>query len=51
MAADFQRLFTNQPDNIDGLALMSDGNNANVDATAWFTHLAFSASPEPPACP
>lgn len=48
---DYQRLFGNRPDHIDGLALMSDGDNAGVDATAWFTHLAFSASPEPPDCP
>jgi hypothetical protein len=48
---DYQRLFGSRPDSIDGLALMSDGDNAGVDATAWFTHLAFSASPEPPDCP
>ncbi|MBB3189533.1 DUF3047 domain-containing protein [Halomonas cerina] len=48
---DYQRLFGSHPDSIDGIALMSDGDNANVDATAWFTHLAFSASPEPPTCP
>ncbi|WFM72127.1 DUF3047 domain-containing protein [Halomonas sp. CKK8] len=48
---DYQRLFGSRPDHIDGLALMSDGDNAGVDATAWFTHLAFSASPEPPDCP
>lgn len=47
---DYQRFFDSSPGNIDGLALMSDGDNANVDATAWFTHLAFSASPEPPDC-
>lgn len=48
---DYQRLFGHRPGSIDGLALMSDGDNAGVDATAWFTHLAFSASPEPPDCP
>lgn len=48
---DYRRLFGSRPDSIDGLALMSDGDNAGVDATAWFTHLAFSASPEPPDCP
>ncbi|MCL7940255.1 DUF3047 domain-containing protein [Halomonas sp. ATCH28] len=48
---DYQRLFGNRPDHIDGLALMSDGDNAGVDATSWFSHLAFSASSEPPDCP
>ncbi len=48
---DYQRLFGSRPAHIDGLALMSDGDNADVDATAWFTHLAFSTSSEPPACP
>jgi len=48
---DYQRLFGSRPHSIDGLALMSDGDNAGVDATAWFTHLAFSTSDEPPACP
>ncbi|MGM0984355.1 MAG: DUF3047 domain-containing protein [Pseudomonadota bacterium] len=48
---DYRRLFGSRPESIDGLALMSDGDNAGVDATAWFTHLAFSASPEPPDCP
>ncbi len=48
---DYQRFFDSSPDSIDGLALMSDGDNADVDATAWFTHLAFSVSPEPPDCP
>lgn len=48
---DYQRLFGSRPETIDGLALMSDGDNAGVDATAWFTHLAFSASSEPPDCP
>lgn len=48
---DFQALFDSRPNSIDGLALMSDGDNAGVDATAWFTHLGFSATPEPPDCP
>ncbi|APE30192.1 hypothetical protein BOX17_04035 [Halomonas aestuarii] len=48
---DYLRLFGSRPDTIDGLALMSDGDNAGVDATAWFTHLAFSATPAPPSCP
>ncbi|SEL03286.1 DUF3047 domain-containing protein [Halomonas daqiaonensis] len=48
---DYRRLFGSRPDSIDGLALMSDGDNAEVDATAWFTHLALSTSNEPPDCP
>ncbi|MEQ6889995.1 DUF3047 domain-containing protein [Halomonas sp. CS7] len=51
VGADYRRLFGERATRIDGLALMSDGDNAGVDATAWFTHLAFSASPTPPACP
>lgn len=51
VGADYRRLFGRRPTTIDGLALMSDGDNAGVDATAWFTHLAFSASPTPPDCP
>lgn len=47
---DYQRFFGSRPESIDGVALMSDGDNADVDATAWFTHLGFSASPEPPDC-
>lgn len=49
--ADFRRLFGEGVTHIDGLALMSDGDNAGVDATAWFSHLGFSASAEPPDCP
>ncbi|WP_372612821.1 DUF3047 domain-containing protein [Halomonas sp.] len=48
---DFDALFGERANRIDGVALMSDGDNAGVDATAWFTHLGFSASAEPPACP
>ncbi|GGX86202.1 hypothetical protein GCM10007160_11830 [Litchfieldella qijiaojingensis] len=48
---DFQILFDSRPNRIDGVALMSDGDNAGVDATAWFTQLGFSATPEPPDCP
>jgi len=51
VGADYRRLFGSRATRIDGLALMSDGDNAGVDATAWFTHLAFSASPTPPTCP
>ncbi|EWH02080.1 DUF3047 domain-containing protein [Halomonas sp. BC04] len=48
---DFAMLFGDQVESIDGVALMSDGDNAGVDATAWFTHLGFSASETPPDCP
>lgn len=48
---DYQQLFGSRPDTIDGLALMSDGDNAGGNATAWFTKFGFSASPEPPECP
>jgi hypothetical protein len=32
-------------------ALMSDGENADGDATAWFSCLTFSADATPPTCP
>lgn len=48
---DFAALFGAHPSRLDGVALMSDGDNAGVDATAWFAHLGFSADPEPPSCP
>jgi hypothetical protein len=51
VADDYRRLFGSAPDHIDGVALMSDGDNAGVDATAWFTRLGFSASAAPPECP
>ncbi|WP_301585690.1 DUF3047 domain-containing protein [Halomonas alkaliantarctica] len=49
--ADFTALFGNAPRHIDGLALMSDGDNAGMNATAWFTHLGFSSTNEAPSCP
>lgn len=48
---DYQRLFGSRPASIDGLALMTDGDNAGGNATAWFTGLELSARPEPPECP
>ena len=48
---DYQRLFGERPDSINGVALMSDGDNAGGDATAWFSSLTFSADPNPPDCP
>lgn len=49
--ADFTALFGSAPRHINGLALMSDGDNAGVNATAWFTHLGFSSTNEAPSCP
>ncbi|MAR72828.1 DUF3047 domain-containing protein [Halomonas sp.] len=51
VAADYRRLFGASPDGVDGLALMSDGDNAGGDATAWFSKMEFSASSSPPVCP
>ncbi|MDR5897594.1 DUF3047 domain-containing protein [Halomonas vilamensis] len=48
---DYQRLFGESYAHIDGVAIMSDGDNAGGNATAWFTGLRFSADPTPPACP
>lgn len=48
---DFATLFGSRPDELVGVALMSDGDNAGGDATAWFGGLRFSASSEPPRCP
>lgn len=49
--ADFAELFGSAPSHIDGIALMSDGDNAGVNATAWFTHLGFSSTKDAPTCP
>ncbi|MBR2514598.1 MAG: DUF3047 domain-containing protein [Halomonas sp.] len=49
--ADFAALFGSNPSKIDGIALMSDGDNAGVNATAWFTHLGFSSTKDMPSCP
>jgi hypothetical protein len=51
IAADYQRLFGSRPTRIDGIALMSDGDNANVDATAWFSKMELSSDASPPQCP
>jgi hypothetical protein len=48
---DFARYFDASPDHIDGVALMSDGDNAGVDATAWYANLAFTEDDTPPECP
>lgn len=49
--ADYQALFGSSPSQIDGIALMSDGDNAGGDATAWFSQLGFSSTSTPPRCP
>lgn len=49
--ADFATLFDDAVTTIDGVALMSDGDNSGSDATAWFSQLGFSTSDEPPNCP
>lgn len=48
---DYQQLFGEHPTTIDGVALMTDGDNAGGDATAWYSTLTFSADPSPPHCP
>lgn len=48
---DYRRLFGASPDSIDGIALMSDGDNAGVDATARFSRIELSASSAAPSCP
>lgn len=49
--ADFQAMFGDAPASIDGIALMSDGDNAGVDGTSWYAHIGFSDSAEPSRCP
>lgn len=51
VSADYQALFGEDVSEIDGVALMSDGDNAGGDATAWYYGVGFSASPAPPRCP
>ncbi|MBT2771400.1 DUF3047 domain-containing protein [Halomonas sp. ISL-60] len=49
--ADFAALFGSSPDLINGVALMSDGDNAGGNVTAWFTHVGFSSTKDTPICP
>lgn len=49
--ADYRRLFDARPGRLDGLALMTDGDNAGGDARAWFGALTLSSDPSPPRCP
>ncbi|WP_224416073.1 DUF3047 domain-containing protein [Modicisalibacter tunisiensis] len=51
VSADFKALFGDAASEIDGVALMSDGDNAGGNATARYYGVGFSDSPEPPACP
>lgn len=49
--ADFANLFGDTVSTINGVALMSDGDNSGSDATAWFSQLGFSATKQLPNCP
>ncbi|MCI0509569.1 hypothetical protein C8E00_104470 [Chromohalobacter marismortui] len=51
VSADYQALFGEDVSEIDGVALMSDGDNAGGNATAWYYGVGFSDSPTPPNCP
>lgn len=51
VSADFKALFGEATWKVNGVALMSDGDNAGGNATAWYYGLGFSASPTPPNCP
>ena len=49
--ADFEALFGEDVDEINGLALMSDGDNAGGDAMAHFAAVGLATTPAPPKCP
>jgi hypothetical protein len=49
--ADYRTLFGSNPKQINGVALMSDGDNAGGNATAWFTQVGFSSTADAPTCP
>jgi len=51
VSADFKALFGESASTANGVALMSDGDNAGGNATAWYYGLGFSDSSEPPDCP
>ena len=51
VSADYKTLFGDAASTIDGVALMSDGDNAGGNATAWYYGVGFSSSPELPTCP
>ena len=51
VSADYQALFGEDVSEIDGVALMSDGDNAGGNGTAWYYGVGFSDSPTPPNCP
>ncbi|MDH2372862.1 DUF3047 domain-containing protein [Cobetia sp. 3AK] len=50
LRADYSALFGSTPDEIAGLALMADGDNAGGDATALFRGLSLSSDATPPSC-
>ncbi|MCK0716249.1 DUF3047 domain-containing protein [Chromohalobacter sarecensis] len=51
VGGDFEALFGESVTSIDGVALMSDGDSAGGNATAWYYAAGFSDSPAPPDCP
>ncbi|WP_404418057.1 DUF3047 domain-containing protein [Marinospirillum sp.] len=51
LATDFATYFDNNDPQIQALALMTDGDNAGVEAKAWYSDLVLSASADHPGCP
>lgn len=47
VAEDFRQLFQQEIDELSGFAVMVDGDNAQMEAVAWFGEIRFSASPKP----
>lgn len=45
VAADFKQYFDLEIDKLDGYAVMVDGDNTGLQATAWFGDIRFSAAP------
>ncbi len=48
---DFKRYFDNPDPQFQALALMTDADNAGLEASAWYSDLVLSASAEHPGCP
>ncbi len=48
---DFKRYFDNPDPQIQALALMTDADNAGLEARAWYSDLVLSSSAEHPGCP
>ena len=49
--ADLQRAFGRDIDRIDGVAVMTDGDNSDSDGVAWYRQLRFSAGVDTPGGP